>query len=70
MLFLYLSGSFCASLHKLCPTCCSEFLLGAFCMAWPVGIAVLIGLIVTGIAAGVSSVMEKPKPNMKASKLG
>ena len=39
-------------------------------MAWPVGIAVLIGLIVTGIAAGVSSVMEKPKPNMKASKLG
>jgi len=44
-------------------------IFGAFCMAWPVGIAVLIGLIVTGIAAGVSSVMEKPKPNMKASKL-
>eukprot|EP00439_Symbiodinium_sp_Y106_P061240 s1753_g9.t1 len=43
---------------------------GAFCMAWPVGLAVLIGLFVAGIVAGVSSMMEKPKPNMKASKLG
>ena len=39
-------------------------------MAWPVGLAVLIGLFVAGIVAGVSSMMEKPKPNMKASKLG
>ncbi|CAE7588291.1 IDE, partial [Symbiodinium sp. CCMP2456] len=39
-------------------------LFGAFCMAWPVGLAVVIGLIVAGIVAVVRNSMLE-KPNMK-----
>ncbi|CAE7558925.1 Ide [Symbiodinium sp. CCMP2592] len=65
----YGSGSGCQAFF-VCGILGGLVIFGAFCMAWPVGLAVLIGLFVAGIATVVSkSMLEKPEPNMKASKL-
>lgn len=62
------SGTGCMAFF-VCGVLGGLVIFGAFCMAWPVGLAVLIGLFVAGIGAVIDKASMLEKPNMKASKL-